>query len=93
MVLALPQMQAAVMEWRAGWLGPDRTLQQVEENFQEIHDQWARKLREGTPPAGPPGDEDGLPGERLRFHQVKPASRQWLLGMLATAGAEEREKG
>ena len=74
MVMAVPQMMAAVLEWRANWLG-DISLKQVEERFQEIHDFWTGNLAE--PEQHPYSGEgiDRLPGDWLRFHPVKPGSQ------------------
>ena len=71
MVLALPQMQSAILEWRAHWLGPETSFEKVQDLFQDIHDFWVANL-EGRPTSF---TGERLPGDWLKFHPVRPGSR------------------
>ena len=71
MVFALPQMQCAILEWRANWQGPDKSIHEIENTFQDIHDRWQEGLKDGSAFQAKTGD-DRLPGEWLAFHPIRP---------------------
>ena len=68
---AVPQMQCALLEWRANWLGPAKTLKQVEDDFQDIHDFWIRELQGQQHPAA-----DRLPGDWSEHFPPASTSRR-----------------
>lgn len=75
MLMALPQIQAAILEWRANWLGPKLTFTQLEDNFQGIHDHWLQRFID--PDTTPPTPR--LPGDwEARFPIPPTANINWL---------------
>ena len=89
MVLAVPHMQGAILQWRANWMGA-ATFETVEELFQQIHDRWVARLNGETGP----GRDTGLIGDDLWIHLVGPASECALLSnLLRDAGKSLRLVG
>lgn len=88
MLFALPQMQSAILEWRANWLG-DTPLLQVEDGFQAIHDSWLSKLTGndswldevtyGQVNSTDINKPNRLPGDWLAFYRLSPAPSHQLL--------------
>ena len=71
MLMAVPQMLAALLEWRANWLG-DTTLTAVEHSFQRIHDFWLAKHTGQPHPAPGQVQPHRIPGDWLDRFPVRP---------------------
>ena len=72
MVMAVPQMMAAITEWRANWLG-SITFHQLHDAFQDIPDFWAAKhAGQPQPDTAPPR----LPGDWLEQYPVNRPTPQ-----------------
>ena len=87
MVFAVPQMQTAILEWRANWLGLiDK--HKLEAEFQGIHDYWVAQITDknvidanNNRPVQTEG-LDRIPGEWIKFHPIDNMSKVKLLSSL-----------